>query len=119
MPVIEVRSLAIYEAHKNAAKLAIDFSATWCGPCKKISPHFSELSDRYTDVVFLKIDVDGTGCENEQESSNISKLCQEKFQISAMPTFLVFKNGQRTGELVGASVQKLDELIEALEKKSA
>ncbi len=36
----------------------MDFTATWCGPCKMIGPYFDELSSHYTSVHFLKVDVD-------------------------------------------------------------
>ena len=36
----------------------MDFFATWCGPCKVISPAFEQMSERYKDVTFLKVDVD-------------------------------------------------------------
>ncbi|KAF3443187.1 hypothetical protein FNV43_RR12868 [Rhamnella rubrinervis] len=44
---------------KNSSKLmVIDFSATWCGPCKFMEPIFNHLSNKFTDVDFAKIDVD-------------------------------------------------------------
>ena len=41
-----------------APQMVIDFSASWCGPCRFIEPAFKEMASRYTDVVFVKIDVD-------------------------------------------------------------
>jgi len=35
-----------------------NFSATWCGPCKVIAPYYCELSEKYTSMVFLLVDVD-------------------------------------------------------------
>ncbi|XP_008936332.1 PREDICTED: thioredoxin-like, partial [Merops nubicus] len=52
---------AEFEAElKSAAdKLVIvDFSATWCGPCKMIKPFFHSLCDKYSEAVFIEIDVD-------------------------------------------------------------
>lgn len=61
----------------------VDFHATWCGPCKVMSPVIdnvkSELGD---DVRILKIDVD----KNPAASS--------KFQVRGVPTFIIFKNGK-------------------------
>ena len=36
----------------------VDFTASWCPPCKMIKPYFEELSKRHTDVQFIKVDVD-------------------------------------------------------------
>lgn len=42
----------------NLLKLVIDFTATWCGPCKTMDPVIKEFAAKYTDVEFIKIDVD-------------------------------------------------------------
>ncbi|KFQ27629.1 Thioredoxin, partial [Merops nubicus] len=47
------------ELKSAADKLVIvDFSATWCGPCKMIKPFFHSLCDKYSEAVFIEIDVD-------------------------------------------------------------
>lgn len=38
--------------------MVIDFSATWCGPCRLMEPSFNAMASTYTDVEFIKIDVD-------------------------------------------------------------
>ena len=57
-------------------RVVIDFFADWCGPCKKIAPEYEKLSQKYADIVFLKIDAD--------ESDKLA----ESFNINALPTFL-------------------------------
>jgi thiol-disulfide isomerase/thioredoxin len=39
-------------------QIVVDFTATWCGPCRVMSPIFVELSKKYPTLVFLKVDVD-------------------------------------------------------------
>ena len=77
----------------------IDFTASWCGPCRMIGPVFEELSKDPGNLVFIKVDVD----ENEEASA--------KAGIQAMPTFQVWKGGAKVDELVGASEAKLKALI--------
>ncbi|XP_017288669.1 thioredoxin [Kryptolebias marmoratus] len=76
--------------------VVVDFTASWCGPCKGIAPYFQQLSEEYKDkVIFLKVDVD--------EASDVSQACG----ISCMPTFQFYKNGQKVHEFSGANRDSL------------
>ena len=75
--------------------VVVDFTATWCGPCQRIAPEFAKMAEDNPDCVFVKVDVD----ENED-------VAQEQ-GVSAMPTFMYFKNGKKVDELVGASIDQL------------
>ena len=75
----------------------IDCFATWCGPCKLIAPKVVKMSneEKYSKVKFYKVDVD--------EASDIA----HELAIRAMPTFLLYKNGEKVGEVVGANEKAL------------
>ena len=82
--------------------VVVDFFATWCGPCVRIAPKLEEMSqsDQFKEsVVFLKVDVDA--------ASEIS----EKYKIQAMPTFILFKDGKKVDEMMGANEVKLKAFI--------
>lgn len=100
--VKHVTTEAQWQAEKSAAGklVVVDFFAQWCGPCKKIAPYIEELSKEFPGVSFLKVDVDELPDVAGAEG------------ISAMPTFRFYKNGQKVDELVGASQQKLKELVQ-------
>lgn len=95
----DVESILVKAGASNQL-VVIDFSATWCGPCKMIAPLFSSLSDSMPDVVFLKIDVD----DNPDTAA--------KYSVSAMPTFLFIKGGTVVDRLMGANPARLQELID-------
>ncbi|KAK6733418.1 hypothetical protein RB195_017262 [Necator americanus] len=79
----------------------IDFYATWCGPCKIMGPKFAKLSNEYTSVVFVKVDVD--------ESEDIVS----RFDIKVMPTFVFMRKGAQI-DLVEGSVE--DDLRKKIEQ---
>lgn len=83
-------------------KVVIDFFAEWCGPCKKISPMYNELSETYSDIEFYKCNVD--------ESASLS----EEFGINALPTFVSLNNGKVVNKMEGASLSGLKELLDEL-----
>ncbi|XP_073108235.1 thioredoxin H2-1-like [Elaeis guineensis] len=92
-----------WQSHKDSSKLmVIDFSASWCGPCRFIEPVFKSMAAKYTDVVFLKIDVD-----------ELSEVAQQ-WRVQAMPTFVLVKGGDEVGRVVGADQNELNKKIEQL-----
>lgn len=67
----------------------VDFFATWCGPCKMLSPIVEELSEEMKDVTFVKIDVD--------EAPRIAA----RYEIYSIPTLILFKKGVPAKKQVG------------------
>lgn len=82
--------------------VVVDFTATWCGPCKRIAPVFAELANKYSHNLFLKVDVDEC-----PQTANDNK-------VQAMPTFMFFKNGQKIDSIRGADPQALEDKIREL-----
>ena len=77
------------EVLKAERTVLVDFWATWCGPCRMLSPIVDEVASERPDVKVGKINVD------EQP-----ELAQQ-FGIMSIPTLLVFKNGEKVQESVG------------------
>ncbi|KAF4611857.1 hypothetical protein D9613_004345 [Agrocybe pediades] len=102
MVVKAIESFDEFKTLINSGKpILIDFWATWCGPCKAISPIFEKLSNNAPEgVEFYKVDVD------DQEA-----IAQE-VGIRAMPTFILFQNGEKKADLVGARPDGLTTLID-------
>lgn len=70
----------------------IDFHATWCSPCKTMSPVFENMKKKYGDKAeFTKIDID-----IEQDMAN-------NFNVTSVPTFVILKDDVTVGELVGTA----------------
>ena len=83
----------------------VDFFATWCGPCKMLSPILREVKDSLGDTVsIIKIDVD----KNQQISS--------KYQVRGVPTMILFQNGKQLWRQSGVLAK--EEIIKTIIEKS-
>ncbi|XP_029776265.1 thioredoxin domain-containing protein 8 isoform X2 [Suricata suricatta] len=82
--------------------VVVEFSAKWCGPCKRIYPLIRAMSLQYGNVMFANVDVDD------------SKELAQEYHINSVPTFQMFKQTQKIFEFCGADAQKLEAKIQEL-----
>lgn len=78
------------EILKNNALVLVDFYASWCMPCKMLSPIIEEIAKEYEGKgVVCKIDID----ENEELAN--------EYNIMSVPTVIIFKNNENVEEIIG------------------
>lgn len=89
MKVLEITDKDVERVIQENKKVVIDCYATWCGPCKMLSPIIDDVAEEHEDVAFFKVDVD-----NNREIVS-------KYEIVSIPVLLVFEDGQLKNRSLG------------------
>lgn len=111
--VIEVKSPEHFKQLLSQKQIVVlDSYADWCRPCKLVAPHFANLAinyyNKYPNVGFAKVNVD---------MRSIHDICN----VSAVPTFFIYLNGQMVEEINGANINeismKIDNVLKSISKR--
>ena len=82
------------EVLENGTPVLVDFWAPWCGPCRMVAPALEQIASERDDLRIVKLNTD----ENQQTAV--------QYQVLAIPTMILFKNGQEVKRIQGAKPKK-------------
>lgn len=94
MSVKNVTTQSFSELQNEKRPILLDFYATWCGPCRMVSPTVDEIAEEREDIFVGKINVD--------DSPELAK----KFSIFSIPTLIVIKDGVIANQAVGVRTKE-------------
>lgn len=82
--------------------VVVDFFATWCGPCRALSPYIDELSTNNHNILFATANIEETS------------VIANELDVKSLPCVIIFENGKEINRVVGFNKQKLQAIIENL-----
>lgn len=99
--ILHINNDNFEELVKNSkGKLLLDFYATWCGPCKMLSPIVEQVNEECEEITVAKLDID--------EGLAIAK----QFGIMSVPTIILFVDGEEKDRMVG--LRQKAQILEAI-----
>lgn len=138
MGVVHITSEAEFNRAISSNGLVVcDWFAEWCGkifvkrgwmreltgligPCKAIAPRLEQMSTKYKEVKFIKVDVDELSVSLflvlDRSDWHLVQTLAQSYSIQAMPTFHFYSRGQKLDEVIGASVAEVEHKIYTLSK---
>jgi thioredoxin 1 len=90
-----VTSAQVAQLQSEGKKILVQYTASWCGPCKALTPRLSNLSNKYSDVTFVKVDVD----ENQDDVMELG--------IGSVPTIMIYDGYTLINRSVGANIDSV------------
>jgi len=107
MATVELTNENLVDTINNNDFVIIDFWAPWCGPCQSFGPVYEEISEKYDDIIFAKV--------NTQEQQEIAA----QFNIRSIPTLMVFREQvilyAEAGALPGSAFEQLISQAQAVD----
>ena len=91
----------IYQAAGETKLIVVAFSATWCGPCRRMEPELAALAEEFRDVWFVKIDVDAARGQIQAVES-----------VRSLPSYALSRGEKLVDAMKGAHPKQLREFIE-------
>ena len=90
-----VNTTQLSQLLSEGKKVLVQYTATWCGPCKALTPRLSNLSNKYSDITFVKMDIE----ENMDSARELN--------ITTVPTVMIYNGTTLVNRSVGANIDSV------------